>query len=125
MSSSKTIVKNRQVITSGSMTGVAVINGATIDCTSAGLCSFLISWTGTPNGTFTIDIPATIDYLGVPATWATLPVTNASGTALTATGAAGTHQVAVSDLSFTHIRVSYTNSSSTGTLNAWATVKGD
>lgn len=124
MSSSKPSLKNIQVITAGSMTGTSTLTGTTIDCIGMSWCGIHLSWSGTPNGTFVVQIPATFNADKSPATWATLPVANTSGASLTAAGSAGSHQIAISDIPFSHIRVSYTNSSSTGTLDAWMTLKG-
>lgn len=124
MSSSKPLISRLKVIDAQSMTGTSTINSSSVKCTGLDSASIQLSWSGTPNGTFAVQIPATFDVSGGVVTWATLPVTNTSGSTLTAAGSAGNHQIDVPLLSFSDIRVSYTNSSSTGTLDAWITLKG-
>ena len=125
MSTSKTLVKARQIITDGVMTGTSVITSSEQDCSGAKLISIELSWSGTPNGTFVVQRPATYNANGTVATWATLPVTSTNGDTLTAAGSASTHQIDVTVVCFTRVRVQYTNASSTGTLQAWVTVKGE
>ena len=98
-----------QVITSGSMTGTSVITSSTVRCDSMTSPSVQFVWTGTPNGTFVVE--GSNDN----ATWTALTLS----TSLTATGAAGNHLVNLFPFPFKWFRCTYTNSSSTGTLNAY------
>lgn len=124
MSSTRQLLQRLKIIDAQSMTGTSTINSTAIKCTGFDSCSIQLSWSGTPNGTFVVQIPVTFDVSGGVTAWGTLPVTNTSGSTLTAAGSAGNHQIDVPFLSFSDIRVSYTNSSSTGTLDAWITLKG-
>lgn len=109
-------------ITSGSMTGTAVVTGTPHWLDGHSRVSFQCIWTGTPNGTFTFQVS---NYQGdifnadgtvkSTVTWTTL--TNPSAfTALQPAGAAGSADFGFADMAQKWIRPIYTNSSSTGTL---------
>ncbi len=99
-----------QVITNGSMTGTSVINGTAQKVLSLSGCSFHLIWTGTPNGTFGVEVS---NDGGTTFTAVTLSTT------LSAAGAAGSHFINLDGIMADQIRCTYTNSSSTGTLNAY------
>lgn len=126
MSSGKQLIKDLPILVDGVMTGTNVLLSSEVDVSGMEKVFVNLAWTGTPNGTFVIQVPASFSAANprIVSAWATLPVLNTSGTALTATGSASNHQVDVTQVSFSRIRVQYTNSSSTGTLNAWITAKG-
>lgn len=126
MSSGKQLIKNIPMLVAGVMTGTNVLTSNEVDVSGMEKVFINLSWTGTPNGTFVIQVPASYSAANpaVVASWATLPVFNTSGGALTAAGSASNHQVDINMVSFGRIRFQYTNSSSTGTLDAWITAKG-
>lgn len=118
-------VLNDLAISSGSMTGTDVIYSDWIWLGhAAGVCIQAV-WTGTPNGAFKLQ--CSVDPT-VPTPGASYPtLTNAEDIAdsdYTVSGSAGSYTWNVSDAYFPWIRVVYTNTSSTGTLNARYYTKG-
>lgn len=107
------------------MTGTTVLTSQWFQCGQLTLASFIASWTGTPNGTFSFEVSndqtdvasniATAGIIALP-----LPAAFASGNpAGTATGYPFDFETA-----FRWIRVKYTNASSTGVLSAFFEGKG-
>lgn len=125
MSNSRVRQVGAQFITNGSMTGTTTITSNEIDVTQADLAAIELVWSGTPNGTF--QIQAGVQVLGGGAasgSGAGVTWTNIISPAPTAVGAAGSHLINLADMAFSKVRVQYTNVSSTGTLNAFITLKG-
>jgi len=120
MSSSRSVIISRQIFTGGVMTGVAVINSLEVNVESFDRVSIEATWTGTPNGTFDVQGASQVDSSGVGVNFQ--PITLSSVPA--ATGAAGSHLIQLASLGVARIRLSYTNSSGAGSLNAWLTGKG-
>lgn len=92
------------------MTGTAVVNSDAVLMGGMKYVAIQFVWTGTPTGTFIIQVSndggttwTTVDDLGT----------------ISASGAAGNHMVDVIT-GAKQVRASYTNASSTGTLNAYA-----
>ena len=88
---------------------------------------YSLSWTGTPNGTFTVQVSldyspglAPTDYPINAGTWSTLTLS----TAITASGSPDNAFIDVTLVSAPWIRLVYTPSSSTGTLSVWVCGKG-
>lgn len=88
---------------------------------------YQINFTGTPTGTFTVEVSA--DYQ--PGTspheepinagnWIALPISPA----VTASGAAGSAYIDLNQLSAPWIRIVYTRTSGTGSLDVYVTAKG-
>lgn len=84
-----------------------------------------LNWTGTPNGAFTFQVSA--DHLQdaqgniqVAGNWITLTL----NPTINAVGAADSAYIDFNQLSARYIRVVYTASSSTGTLDGYVTGKG-
>lgn len=107
-------VKNYALVTNQSMT--SSFNSVPVEILQYQGVAFEIIWTGTPTGTFTVQS----SNLGASDTnWSTLP--------LSATiSAAGSADVAFIDVLSTQakfLRVSYTASGSTGTVNIQVTAK--
>lgn len=107
------------------MTGTAVLTSQWFQVGQLTLVSFIASWTGTPNGTFSFevsndqtDLPANIAAAGIITL--PLPAAFASGNPVgTATGYPFDFEIA-----FRWIRMKYTNASSTGVLTAFFEGKG-
>lgn len=115
MSSAKRVLTPIQIITSGSMTGTSTLTSSEIDIQYLSRASIQLVWTGTPTGTFAIQ--GTVDG----STWSPITTNPAS---IAASGSAGNHLVE-GEIHSKKMRVQYTNSSGTGTLNAWITAKED
>lgn len=99
------------IISSASMTGTSVNTSSVIDTKGLSDISVQFVWTGTPNGTF--NVQGSIDG---GTTWTNI-TTNPSS--ITAGGAAGNALINLYPWAFPSLRCIYTNSSSTGTLNAY------
>lgn len=125
MSGSRSRIVSAQIFTDAAMTGTSVETSKEIDVTQAEIAAIELVWTGTPVGTF--QIQATVQVFGGGAAGGT----GAGGTwqdiispAPAASGSSGQHLINISDMGFSKLRVRYTNSSGTGTLNGHITVKG-
>jgi hypothetical protein len=105
------------IITNGAMTGTAVVTSSSLDIKYYDNIGLQFHWTGTPNGTFVINISS--DNSLAPVNWVALPVSPA----VAATGSAGDVYVDINQTSAQWLQVVYTNSSSTGTLQVWAVGK--
>jgi hypothetical protein len=121
---SRPILKPYQLVTNQSMTSTFTSNPTNIEQLS--LLSYDISWTGTPNGTFSVQVSNT--YVPAASSPGNLPVNAGNWTTLTlstlptATGAPGNGGIDIAATGFTWCRLVYTPSSSTGTLSV--TVSG-
>jgi hypothetical protein len=85
---------------------------------------FDISWTGSPTGTFSVEVSNTYTLNadgspGKPGNWTALTLS----AAVTASGSPGNAFIDIDAISAAFIRLTYTPSSGTGTLNAVATAK--
>ena len=85
---------------------------------------FDISWTGAPNGTFTVEVSNTYSqYPGgqvqTAGTWTALTLTNT----VIATGSPNNAFIDIDGVAATWIRLTYTPTSGTGTVNATASAK--
>lgn len=98
-----------QIITNGSMTGTSVITSSAVNTLRLIAPTIQFVWTGTPNGTFQIQCSND----GV--TWGNVTLS----TSITATGSASDAEINLFPWGFKWFRCTYTNSSSTGTLNAF------
>lgn len=124
MSSRKNKLQTFPVIINGAMASTSTLHSAPVNVEYLDNIGFQANFTGTPVGTFSVEVSA--DYLQT----ATGVVQNSGNwIALTlsavpaAAGAAGSIYVDVTQISAPWIRLSYTNTSSSGTLNAFATAK--
>lgn len=125
MSGSRARLVSAQIFNNASMTGTGVNTSTEIDVSQAEIAAIELVWTGTPTGTFAIQ--AGVQVLGGGAaggTGAGVTWTSVISPAPTAAGAGGSHLINLSDIGFSKLRVEYTNSSGTGTLNGFITVKG-
>ena len=83
-----------------------------------------VSWTGTPTGTFTVEVSNTYEQSGQgvvlnPGNWTALVLS----ATVTASGSAGNAYIDVRGISSDWIRLTYTPSSGTGVLNAVMSAK--
>ena len=104
-------------ISAASMTGTATVSGpwVYVHDISVGL-AFQAVWTGTPTGTFTVNVtqdanPANITVLGPTAL--TIPSSPSPNPA----GSAGSFVFYLSGLTTPWVQLTYTNSTGSGTLN--------
>lgn len=83
-----------------------------------------LNWTGTPTGTFSVQVSTDHIMQGLlvinPGNWITLPL----NPAITASGSPDVAYVDLNQLSAFYVRVIYTASSGTGTLNCYIAAKG-
>lgn len=125
MTGSRSRLVSLRIIADADMTGTSTITSTEVDVTQSEIAAIELVWSGTPNGTF--QIQAGVQILGGGAaggTGAGVTWNNILTPAPTAAGAAGSHLINLSDFGFSKLRVLYTNASSTGTLNAYITTKG-
>jgi hypothetical protein len=118
-------ILNDLAVDSGSMTGTSTINSDPIWLGhAAGVCIQAV-WTGTPNGAFKLQ--CSVDPQ-VPQPGVSNPtLTNwedVADSSYSVTGAAGSYTWNVDKTYYPWIRVVYTNTSSTGTLNVRYNTKG-
>lgn len=121
----KNVLKPFHCFVNASMTGTSTVTSSVTNIQFLDNVSIQLQWTGTPNGTFSVQ--GSLDYAvnevtGVvqnAGTWieVTLPTTPI------AAGVAGEILIDTAMLSFPWIRIQYTNTSSTGTLNGYISGK--
>lgn len=105
----------------------STVSSIGIDLNQLALGSIQAVWTGTPAGNFTIQVsndivqtnPTGTDPAANVVNWTTY-----SGSTQAAGGAAGDFMWVLSDIGYRWVRLTYTRSSSTGTLNATFCGKG-
>jgi hypothetical protein len=98
----------------GVMTGVAVIESAALDILHLTSAGFEAVWTGAPNGTFQVMVSLTGQ--------------NYSDLGLTidpAIGSADFRVLNIAQLAVRYIKLRYTNTSGVGSLNVYASAKGN
>lgn len=115
--SSRPIFSPFQVITNVSMT--TSITSAVTVIQNLSQIGYDISWTGTPVGTFSVQVSNTYSQNGAgqvlnAGTWTTLTLSAPTAAA----GSAGNGYIDIDAMSAYAIRLVYTAGSSTGTLNA-------
>lgn len=88
-----------------------------------------LNFTGTPTGTFAVQcsgdyLPGTGGTVIRTGNWVTLPVKSSTGTSPTAAGNADVHFININNSPAPFLRVVYTATSGTGTLDIWVSAKG-
>lgn len=108
----------RQLVSNGTMTGTSVITSAVFNIQDMSLLSVHLIWTGTPTGTFTVQGSNQYDSTNpnAAADWVSLSLSPAPA----AGGSASSALVNLAQLGFAYLRVTYTNSAGSGTLNVYA-----
>jgi|ERR1019366_6402085 hypothetical protein len=114
---SRPILSPQQVITNGDMT--STVTSLVTILQTTGKASYDISWTGTPTGTFNVQVSNTYtqDSSGQPANpgnWTTLTLSAPT----LASGSSGNGFIDVTVTGAYAIRLQYAATSGTGTLNA-------
>lgn len=109
----KNIKKNLHIISSGDMSAASVSSSA-IDVSLQDSIGLELTWTGSPTGTITVN--ASNNGSNFYALTFTPSLTQPSGSA---SGIA----VALTNYPFTYVKVTYTKSSGTGTLDCYLTSK--
>lgn len=111
------------LITAASMG--ASVTSAAFPCQFQDNIGIQLDWTGTPTGTFTVQ--TSVDHaqdaqgnISVAGHWITLTLS----TAITAAGSADDAYIDLNQLSAPWVRVVYTRSSGTGTLDCFVAAKG-
>ena len=122
-----------QIITAGSMTGTSVITSPVTCIQWLDNVGIQLNWTNSPVGTFAVQVSADYaqDFNGSvtnAGNWTPILLSYLSSGALTQatsipTSVGSPIYLDLNQLSAPWIRVVYTNSSSTGTLNAYITAK--
>lgn len=112
-----------QVITSGDMSGN--ITSAACDIENLVFAYFQMKWTGTPVGTFSVQVSGdhketSQGAITVPGTWTTLTINPTP----TASGSAADWYIDLNEISVPWVRLVYTFGSSTGSLNVTFGAKG-
>lgn len=116
---SKNALKPWRAIVSGDMTGNLVSSEPT-NIMFMDNVSIEFDFTGTPTGTFFVDVSNTYDPILNPnPTWITLPLSPTP----VATGTSGVIGIDYNQSGFQWLRVRYTATSGSGTLNAYIAVK--
>jgi hypothetical protein len=111
------------VITSGDMS--TNITSQVLEIKNQDNIGIQLHWTGSPVGTFDVQISSNhlVDIFGsvqVVGNWVSLPL----NPAITATGSADDAYIDLNQMSAQYIKVVYTASSGTGTLDAYIVAKG-
>ncbi len=122
--SSRPLLSPKQVITDGSMTGTAVLTSLVTVIQNLTQIGYSVSWTGTAVGTFSVEVSNDYSIYANGAvrnagTWTAVTLTGTP----TAAGVAGTGYISLTDIPAYAIRLKYTNTSSTGTLQAYINAK--
>lgn len=108
----KSIIKPYHLMVDGDMSGN--LTSDSVDVTYTDNVGFQLTFTGTPTGTFSCE--GTVDEVS----WSPLSFSSTP----TASGAADTHLFNINQIPYKKLRVKYTRTSSTGTLNVYVMSKG-
>jgi hypothetical protein len=108
------------------MTGTNKITGTPVLIESSHGVSWTMRWTGTPTGTFSVEVSNEYDPQTnpSPSDWTQLTLTIPSGVNPAGAYPAAGSGIDVAPTSFKWIRLCYTNSASTGVLTARCHAKG-
>jgi hypothetical protein len=108
----KNIIKPYHLMTDGDMSGNLTSNS--VDVTYTDNVGIQLNFTGNPVGTFAVE--GTIDE----SSWSELSFSSTPSAA----GSADTHLLNLNQIPYKKIRVTYTRTSGTGTLNVYVMSKG-
>lgn len=112
----------RQIFTNQSMT--STVSSAPVNIDQLSLVGFDVAWTGTPTGTFSIEVSNSYSLnpngsLHSAGLWTALTLSNSVAPA----GSASNGFIDIDAISASWIRLTYTATSGTGTLNAFLSAK--
>lgn len=112
------------LFTNAVMTGTTVLTSPVLNIRFLDNIGIQLNYTGTPNGTFAVQVSADHEQdpqgnTTVPGTW----IAVALNPAPVAAGVASNIYIDLNQLSSPWLRVQYTNTSSVGVLNGFATAK--
>ena len=117
--SSRPLLRPQKVVTNQSM--ASNVTSLVTNINMMGCVSYNISWTGTPTGTFSVQVcndyvqPVGVqDHPLTSGTWVDIPLSSV----VTAAGVADTAFIDVDVIGAAYIRLVYTRFAGTGTLNA-------
>lgn len=102
-----------KIFTAATLSGTASNTSVVVETKYLDNIGIQLEWTGTPNGSFDVQISS--DSTVAPGNWISLPYTPAIAPA----GSASNGYIDVNQTSAQWMRVVYTNTSGTGTLNGW------
>ena len=106
----------------------ADITSDAISCAYLDNLSIQLDWSGTPDGSFKVQASndheevnqGGVAVVTIPGSWVDIPLS----TTITATGSADDAQIALNQIPGPYVRVVYTASSGTGSLNCFVSGKG-
>lgn len=104
--SRKNILPVYSLFDSATMTGTDVLTSSSVGVNYLDNVAIDLRWTGTPTGTFVVE--SSLD----DSIWSELDF----GSPISASGAAGDHQIYINQAPFYYLRVKYTNASGNGLL---------
>jgi hypothetical protein len=109
-----------QVLTNGVMTGTATLTSQITEIRGFDNISYEADFTGTPTGTFSVQVSNSYDPVTNPnATFVILPLSPTP----VASGSSGVVGIDINQSGFKWIKLVYTNTSGSGTLNAYVSGK--
>lgn len=115
------------LLTASAMTGTTTVNSAAIPVDQLWGFAIQAVWTGTPNGTIKLqascDAPTSTTQTS-SGTSAVVNWTDIADSSVTIAGSAGNYMWNISSAAYRFVRVTYTNTSSTGVLSATMSAKG-
>ena len=113
MSTGKKVLTAFLVVSDGDMSG-ATVTSATTNIQYLDNIAYQLYWTGTPTGTFDVQVS------GDNTNWASLPLNPVPA----ATASSGSAFIDIYQTAANYIRVVYTRTSGSGTLNVLISAKG-
>lgn len=116
-------LQTQAVITAGSMTGTAVINGIAVNAAHIETASFQANYSAGSSPIGTLQVQGSNDIVvntgDAPTHWA-----NIGSTVAVSGGNSGSVMAPVLNINYDWIRIVYTNTSGTGTLNVNMSARG-
>ncbi len=116
------------LLSGSSMTGTTTVNSAPIELDQIYGYAIQAAWTGTPNGTIKLqgscDAPARQTQTSNGGPDSVTVWTDIADSSQNISGSAGNYMWNVNGAFYRFVRLTYTNSSSTGTLSANIVLKG-
>lgn len=116
MSSTKRVLEKKQLIIAGDMS--ASITSPVFICRFLDNVGIQLDWTGTPSGSFVVQTSTDHEEdnqgnVQVPGTWITIPLSSN----ISAAGSPDDAKIAINQIDGSYLRLVYTRSGGTGSLN--------